>query len=37
MAVGSQYITLEDESTADSFKIARQVNPDGIIFANAGK
>ncbi|HHU70163.1 MAG TPA: type 2 isopentenyl-diphosphate Delta-isomerase [Thermoanaerobacterales bacterium] len=36
MAVGSQYITLEDESTADSFKIARQVNPDGIIFANAG-
>ncbi len=35
MAVGSQYITLEDESVEDTFKIVRQVNPDGIIFANA--
>jgi len=35
MAVGSQKIALDGEA-ADSFKIARQENPNGIIFANIG-
>ena len=36
MAVGSQYIALEDKSVSDTFKIVREINPNGIIFANAG-
>jgi len=36
MAVGSQMAALEDPSVADTFKIVRQINPDGIVFANIG-
>lgn len=36
MAVGSQKIALEDPSSASSFKIVREINPNGIIFANMG-
>lgn len=36
MAVGSQRIALDDSSAVSSFKIVREVNPDGIIFANLG-
>lgn len=36
MGVGSLSIALKDESTHDSFKIARRENPNGIIFANLG-
>lgn len=36
MGVGSLSIALKDESTHDSFKIARRQNPNGIIFANLG-
>lgn len=36
MAVGSQMAALEDPTVADTFKIVRQINRDGIIFANIG-
>lgn len=36
MAVGSQKIALDDPVSASSFKIVREINPDGIIFANIG-
>jgi len=36
MAVGSQKIALENPKSAKSFKIVRELNPDGIIFANLG-
>lgn len=36
MAVGSQYSAIEDASTAESYKVVRKVNPDGVIFANLG-
>jgi isopentenyl-diphosphate delta-isomerase len=36
MAVGSQYAALEYPQLADSFRIVRQVNPCGLIFANIG-
>lgn len=34
MAVGSQKIALNNKDAADSFKIVRKINPDGIVFAN---
>lgn len=34
MAVGSQKIALDDESLADSFKIVRKVNPNGVVIGN---
>lgn len=36
MAVGSESVGLSDPSVSDSFKIVRQTNPNGIIFANIG-
>lgn len=36
MAVGSVSTALKHPELTDSFKIVRQVNPDGIIFANLG-
>jgi len=36
MAVGSQFSALENPEVIDSYKIVRQVNPDGVIFANLG-
>ncbi|UDM32735.1 type 2 isopentenyl-diphosphate Delta-isomerase [Lentilactobacillus laojiaonis] len=36
MAVGSQSVALKDPNVIDTFKIVRQMNPDGIIFANLG-
>jgi len=36
MAVGSQKIALENPNSIRSFKIVRDINPDGIIFANLG-
>ncbi|GAF35427.1 type 2 isopentenyl-diphosphate Delta-isomerase [Lentilactobacillus farraginis] len=36
MAVGSQSVALSDPTLAPSFKIVRQVNPNGLIFANIG-
>lgn len=36
MAVGSLSIALKDPSTHESFKVARKINPNGIIFANLG-
>lgn len=36
MAVGSQYAALEDPKVEQSYKIVREKNPDGIIFANLG-
>lgn len=36
MAVGSQTISLEDHGLKDSFKIVRDVNPDGLVLANVG-
>lgn len=36
MAVGSQYAALEDPDVEQSYKIVREKNPDGIIFANLG-
>ncbi|CAK8054076.1 type 2 isopentenyl-diphosphate Delta-isomerase [Eupransor demetentiae] len=36
MAVGSQSLALKDPSVADSFKIVRKENPDGILLANLG-
>lgn len=36
MALGSQRIALNNPDSISSFKIVREVNPDGIIFANLG-
>lgn len=36
MAVGSTHAALKNPKMADSFSIARQVNPEGIIFSNVG-
>ncbi|MBF0780814.1 MULTISPECIES: type 2 isopentenyl-diphosphate Delta-isomerase [unclassified Granulicatella] len=36
MATGSLSIALKDPNVANSFSIARQINPDGVIFANLG-
>jgi isopentenyl-diphosphate Delta-isomerase len=36
MAVGSQYAALEDPAVQDSYTIARQYNPSGILWANLG-
>ncbi len=36
MAVGSQMAALENGNVEDSFTIARQVNPEGVIWANIG-
>ena len=36
MAVGSQYAALEDPAVEQSYKIVREKNPHGIIFANLG-
>ncbi|MDK2879625.1 MAG: isopentenyl-diphosphate Delta-isomerase [Thermoanaerobacteraceae bacterium] len=36
MAVGSQKIALDDPSSVSSFQIVREINPEGIIFANIG-
>lgn len=36
MAVGSVSAALKDEAVADSFKVVREVNPDGLVFANLG-
>lgn len=36
MAVGSMHAAIKDDSVIDSFKIVREKNPDGIIFANVG-
>ncbi len=34
MAVGSQIIAIDDPGLRDTFSIVREVNPDGLIFAN---
>lgn len=36
MAVGSQYAAMEDQAAAQSYKVVRETNADGIIFANLG-
>jgi isopentenyl-diphosphate delta-isomerase len=36
MAVGSQTIALKRPNSIRSFKVVREINPDGIIFANLG-
>ncbi len=36
MAVGSQYAAIEDSEVQQSYKIVREKNPDGVIFANLG-
>ncbi|UMZ73891.1 type 2 isopentenyl-diphosphate Delta-isomerase [Natranaerofaba carboxydovora] len=36
MAVGSQKAALEDSSVSYTFEVVREVNPEGIIFANLG-
>ena len=36
MAVGSQFVALQQPEVAESFRIVRQVNPDGLIWANIG-
>jgi isopentenyl-diphosphate Delta-isomerase len=36
MAVGSQMAAIKDSQVAESYKIVRKVNPDGVIFANIG-
>ena len=36
MAVGSQYAAVENPAAMASYKIVRQINPDGVIFANLG-
>ena len=36
MAVGSQFAALEFPEVAESFRVVRTVNPDGIIWANIG-
>jgi len=36
MAVGSQTIALQDPGLRDSFRVVREVNPEGVIIANIG-
>lgn len=36
MAVGSQFAAVEQSTVERSFKIVKEVNPDGIVFANLG-
>jgi len=36
IAVGSQTIALDDPGLRDSFKVVREINPDGLIIANVG-
>jgi isopentenyl-diphosphate delta-isomerase len=36
MAVGSQYAAVKQPEVADSFRVVRQVNPSGLIWANIG-
>lgn len=36
MATGSNSIILKDANTLDSFKVARQINPNGLLLANLG-
>lgn len=36
MAVGSQYSAIEDPASAHSYKIVRETNPNGVLFANLG-
>ena len=36
MAVGSQMAAVKDSSVTDSYTIVRDVNPDGLVFANLG-
>ncbi len=36
MAVGSQKVAFEDRAAEASFKVARRVNPEGVIWANIG-
>lgn len=36
MAVGSQTAGIDNQSLANTYKIARAVNPDGLLFANVG-
>jgi isopentenyl-diphosphate Delta-isomerase len=36
MAVGSQMAAVRDPSVADSYRVVRRENPDGILFANLG-
>lgn len=36
MAVGSQMAALEDPQYAETFRVVREVNPQGVIFANIG-
>lgn len=36
MAVGSQYVAILQPEVADSFRVVRQVNPNGVIWGNIG-
>lgn len=36
MAVGSQYVAIANNEVLESFQVVRQVNPNGVIFANLG-
>ncbi len=36
MAVGSQYAAIANSEVLESFQVVRQVNPNGVIFANLG-
>lgn len=36
LAVGSQYAAVENPAAAESYKIVRRINPDGVILANLG-
>ena len=36
MAVGSTHAALRNPKMAESFSIARQINPEGMIFSNVG-
>ncbi len=36
MAVGSQYSAIETPAEAESYKVVRKSNPDGVLFANLG-
>ena len=36
MAVGSQYASLEDKNTLDTFTVVRKAYPDGVLLANLG-
>jgi len=36
IAVGSQTIALDDPGLRDSFKVVREINPNGLIIANVG-